>query len=134
GVITSSTGVPAHGGSWKAWLNGYGSAHTDSVYQSVAIPSAAATATLKFWLLVDSDETTTTQAFDTLKVQVRNSSNAVLATLATYSNLNKGSAYVQRTFDVSAYKGQTIRVYFEGIEGSQVQTSFVVDDVSLVTQ
>lgn len=134
GVITSSTSEPAHGGSWKAWLNGYGSAHTDSVYQTVAIPSTVTTATLKFWLLVDSDETTTTQAYDTLKVQVRSTSNAVLATLATYSNLNKGTAYVQRTFDVSAYKGQTIRVYFEGIEGSTVATSFVVDDVSLVTQ
>jgi hypothetical protein len=134
GVITNGTGQPARTGSWKAWLNGYGSAHTDTLYQSVAIPSTVTTATLRFWLLVDSDETTTTQAFDTLKVQVRSSSNAVLATLATYSNLNKGTSYVQRTFDVSAYKGQTIRVYFEGIEGSQVQTSFVVDDASLQTQ
>ena len=134
GVITNDATEPAHGGSWKAWLNGYGSAHTDSVYQSVAIPSTVTTATLKFWLLVDSDETTTTTAYDTLKVQVRSSTGAVLATLATYSNLNKGTAYVQRTFDVSTYKGQTVRVYFEGIEGSTVQTSFVIDDVSLVTQ
>lgn len=104
------------------------------MYQSVAIPAAAASATLRFWLRVDSDETTTTTAYDTLKVQLRNSSNAVLTTLVTYSNLDKGSSYVQRTFDVSAWKGQTVRVYFEGIEGSQVATSFLVDDVSLLTQ
>jgi hypothetical protein len=91
-------------------------------------------ATLSFWLRVTSDETTTTTAYDTLKVQVRNSSNTVLATLATYSNLNKGSSYVQRTFDVTAYKGQTIRVYFLGVEGSQVATSFLIDDVSLSTR
>ncbi len=134
GVITSDSSVAAHGGSWKAWLNGYGSAHTDTLYQQVSIPSTAASATLGFWLKVTSDETTTTQAYDTLKVQVRNSSGAVLATLATYSNLNKGSSYVQRTFDLSAYKGQTVRIYFEGVEGSTVATSFIVDDVTLNVQ
>lgn len=134
GVITSSSTYAARTGTWKAWLNGYGSAHTDSVWQSVAIPSAAASATLSFWLRVVSDETTTTTAYDTLKIQLRNSSNQVVATLGTYSNLNKGSVYVQRSFNVTAYKGQTLRVYFEGIEGSQVATSFLVDDVSVITQ
>jgi len=134
GVISNDSGMAAHGGSYKAWLNGYGSAHTDSVYQQLTIPSTATTATLNFWLKIVSDETTTTQAYDTLEVQVRSSSGAVLSTLATYSNLNKGTSYVQRSFDVSAYKGQTIRIYFEGIEGSTVATSFVVDDVSLTAQ
>jgi len=134
GVITNDASESAHGGTWKAWLNGYGSAHTDTLYQQVSIPSTANTATLGFWLLIDSAETTTTQAYDTLKVQVRSSSGAVLATLATYSNLNKGTSYVQRTFDMSAYKGQTVRIYFEGVEGSSVATSFVVDDVTLNVQ
>jgi len=134
GVITNDSSVSAHAGTWKAWMNGYGSAHTDTLYQQVSIPSTATSATLGFWLKITSDETTTTQAYDTLKVQVRNSSGAVLATLATYSNLNKGSSYVQRTFDMSAYKGQTVRVYFEGVEGSTVSTSFIVDDVTLNVQ
>jgi hypothetical protein len=133
GVITSDTGEAAHTGSWKAWLDGYGITHTDTLYQTVTIPSTATSATLSFWLRVDSDETSTTTAYDTLKVQLRNTSNTVLTTLATYSNLNKGTSYVQRSFDVSAYKGQTVRVYFEGTEGSQVVTSFVIDDVSLTT-
>jgi hypothetical protein len=55
----------------------------------------------------------------------------VLATLATYSNLNKGTAYVQRTFDLAAYKGQTIRVYFNGTEDSSLKTSFFIDDTSV---
>jgi hypothetical protein len=134
GVITNDSSVAARTGSWKAWMNGYGSAHTDTLYQQVSIPSSATTATLGFWLKVTSDETTTTTAYDTLKVQVRNSSGALLATLATYSNLNKGSSYVQRTFDLGAYKGQTVRIYFEGIEGSTVATSFIVDDVTLNVQ
>src|SRR3954447_3570568 len=37
GIIDNSTGEAAHGGSWKAWLDGYGSTHTDSLYQQVAI-------------------------------------------------------------------------------------------------
>jgi hypothetical protein len=134
GVITNDAAQAARAGTWKAWLNGYGTAHTDSVYQSVAIPSTVTSATLKFWLKIASDETTTTSAYDTLKVQVRNSSNAVLATLATYSNLNKGSTYLEKSFNLSAYKGQTVRIYFEGIEGSTVATSFVIDDVTLTTQ
>ncbi|MEP7154423.1 MAG: Ig-like domain-containing protein [Betaproteobacteria bacterium] len=134
GVIDNSTTQASHAGSYKAWMNGYGSAHTDTLYQQVAIPSTATTVTLAFWLKIVSDETTTTQAYDTLKVQLRNSSGTVLTTLATYSNLNKGTTYLQKTFDISTYKGQTVRVYFEGIEGSTVATSFLVDDVTVTAQ
>ena len=134
GVIDSSASEAAHGGAWKAWLNGYGTTHTDSVYQDVTIPSTAATATLTFWLHIDTAETTTSIAYDTLKVQVRNTANTVLATLATYSNLNKATGYSQKSFDVTAYRGQTIRVYFLGVEDSSLQTSFVIDDTALNVQ
>ena len=130
GVIDSSTGRPARTGSWKAWLDGYGTTHTDSLYQQIAVPASATTVTLTFWLKINTAETTTTTAFDKLQVQVRNSSNTVLATLATYSNLNKTTGYLQRTFDLTAFKGQTIRVYFLGTEDSSLQTSFVIDDTA----
>ncbi|MBL0030422.1 MAG: carbohydrate-binding protein CenC [Rhodanobacteraceae bacterium] len=134
GVITNDASFAAYAGSYKAWLNGYGATHTDSVYQTITIPSTATQATLTFWLDVATDETTTTTAYDTLKAQVRNTSNSVLATLATYSNLNAAGGYSQKSFNLLAYKGQTIRVYFEGIEGSQVATSFVLDNVSVITK
>lgn len=134
GVITNDSSYAAKTGTWKAWLNGYGSAYKDTVYQTITIPATATSATLTFWLRVDTSETTATKAYDTLKVQVRNSSNTVLATLATYSNLNKSAGYVQRTFNLSSYKGQTIRVHFEGVEDSRVATSFLIDDVSVKTQ
>ncbi|HQW80456.1 MAG: CehA/McbA family metallohydrolase [Rhodanobacteraceae bacterium] len=134
GVITNDASFAAYAGSWKAWLNGYGATHTDSAYQTITIPSAATQATLTFWLDVATDETTTTSAYDTLKAQVRNSSNTVLATLATYSNLNAAGGYSQKSFNLLAYKGQTIRIYFLGVEGSQVATSFVVDNVSVITK
>lgn len=134
GVIDNSSGEASHSGAWKAWLDGYGRTHTDSVYQQVAIPSGGSSATLSFWLHIDTAETTTATQFDKLQVQIRNAANTVLTTLATYSNLNKNSGYAQRTFDVSSFRGQTIRVYLLGTEDSSLQTSFVVDDFALTVQ
>lgn len=133
GIIDNSTAEAAHSGSWKAWMDGYGSAHTDTLQQAVTIPSTATTATLSFWLHIDTAETGTT-AYDTLKVQIRNSSGTVLATLATYSNVNANSGYAQKSFSVLSYKGQTIQVYLVGAEDSTLQTSFVVDDFALNVQ
>ncbi|QYF94880.1 CehA/McbA family metallohydrolase [Massilia sp. PAMC28688] len=134
GVITNDSGQAARSGTWKAWLNGYGTARTDSLYQQVTIPSTVTSATLRFWLKVSSSETTTTNPYDTLKVQVRNASGTVLATLATYSNLNKGTSFLEKSFSLTAYKGQTVSLYFLGVEGSTVPTSFIIDDVTLTTQ
>ncbi|QFZ78189.1 hydrolase [Streptomyces fagopyri] len=130
GVITNSTGEAARTGSYKAWTDGYGSAHTDTLAQTVTVASGCA-ATLNFYLHVDTAETTTSTAYDTLKVQVLNSAGTVLSTLATYSNLNAASGYTLRSFNLSAYAGQTVTVKFTGTEGSTLQTSFVLDDTAL---
>ena len=39
---------PTHSGSWDAWLDGYGRSHTDTLSQSVTIPSGCTTYTLSF--------------------------------------------------------------------------------------
>jgi uncharacterized membrane protein len=134
-IINSSSSEPPHSGTFDAWLDGFGTTTTDTVLQQVTVPSNATAATLSFWLHIDTAETSTTTAFDKLTVQVRNSSGSVLSTLATFSNLNAASGYQQHSFDVSSFKGQTIQVFFSGSEDSTLQTSFVLDDVSLkVTQ
>ncbi|MCX4572443.1 hydrolase [Streptomyces sp. NBC_01571] len=130
GVITNSSSEAARTGSYKAWMDGYGTARTDTLAQTVTVPSGCA-ATLNFYLHVDTAETTTTTAYDTLKAQVLNSGGTVLSTLATYSNLNAASGYTLRSFNLSAYAGQTITVKFTGTEGSMLQTSFVLDDTAL---
>jgi hypothetical protein len=135
GVINNSTSEPPHAGSWDAWLDGYGTTHTDTALQQVAISSTATAATLTFFLHIDTAETTTSTAFDTLSVQVRNSSGTVLSTLATFSNLNHNTGYAQKSFNLLSFKGQTIQIFFKGVEDSTLQTSFVLDDVNLnVTQ
>lgn len=101
-------------------------------YQTVAIPTSA-TGTLTFWLNVTSSETTTTTQYDKLFVEIRNTSGTLLTTLATYSNLNKGTAgvYSQKSFSVAGYKGQTVRVQFRSTTDSSVTTTFRVDSASL---
>jgi hypothetical protein len=134
GVLNNSTSEPAHTGSWDAWLDGYGTSHTDTATQTVSIPSTATSATLTFWLHIDTAETTTTTAFDVLSIQVLNSSGSLLSTLGTFSNLNKAAGYSQKSFSVIAFKGQTIQIRFRGVEDSSLQTSFVIDDVALTVQ
>ncbi|MFF4717360.1 hydrolase [Streptomyces eurythermus] len=131
GVITNSTGEAARSGSYYAWLDGNGTATTDTLAQSVTLPSGCA-ARLTFQLHVDTAETTTSTAYDTLKVQLLNGSGTVLRTLATYSNLDAATGYTQRAFDLGGYAGQTVTLKFTGTEGSKYQTSFVVDDTALV--
>ena len=114
-------------------MNGYGSAHTDTVSQTVAIPSGKSSATLAFWLHVDTSETGTT-AYDKLKVQVLNGSGTVLATLATYSNVNAATGYALKSLNLNAYIGQTVTIRFTGTEDASLATSFVLDDVTLTVQ
>ncbi len=131
GVLNNSSFEPAHTGSWDAWLDGYGTTHTDTASQAVSIPSTCTNATFSFWLHIDTAETTTTTAYDTLKVQVLNSSGTVLSTLATYSNLNHNSGYAQHSFGLASFIGQTITLKFTGTEDISLQTSFVIDDNAL---
>ncbi|MEZ5428877.1 MAG: M4 family metallopeptidase [Pyrinomonadaceae bacterium] len=131
GYFYTSNGNYPHGGTGYPYF-GVNNSVSGQSYQTVSIPSNA-TGTLTFWLNVTSSETTTTTQYDKLFVEVRNSSGTLLTTLATYSNLNKGTAgvYSQKSFNVAAYKGQTVRIQFRATMDSSVTTTFRVDDVSL---
>jgi Zn-dependent metalloprotease len=120
-----SSGEPTHSGTWDAWMDGYGTTHTDTLSQSVTLPSGCTTYTFSFYLHIDTAETTTSTAYDKLTVQVGST------TLATYSNLNKNTGYVQKSFSLAGYAGQTVTLKFTGTEDSSLQTSFVVDDTAV---
>ncbi|GGQ38942.1 peptidase M28 [Streptomyces virginiae] len=124
GVITNQSGQAPHGGSYKAWLNGYGSTHTDSASQSLAVPSGCASYRLGFFLHIDTDEDENV-VYDRFTVSVAGQ------TLASFSNLDANSGYVEKSYDLSAYAGQTVTLKFNGVEDQSLQTSFVVDDVTL---
>jgi Zn-dependent metalloprotease len=133
GVIGSFSGQTAYEGTKFAWLGGNGTTATETLTQAVTIPSTATSANLSFALHIDTAETGST-AYDKLVVTVKNSSGTLLGTLATYSNVNKATGYQIRTFNMLPYKGQTVTLSFAMTEDSSLQTSFVVDKVSLVTQ
>ncbi len=131
---TNSTcsGETAHSGTGFLWLDGYGSTHTDTASQSITIPAGKTSATLTFYLHVDTAETTTTTAYDKLTVGV--TSGSTTTTLATYSNLNAATGYVLKTISLNAYIGKTVTLKFTGSEDSSLQTSFVLDDVAVNVQ
>ena len=117
---------------YLAWLDGYSGKHTDTLSQTVTIPATCTTATLSFWLYIDSNAATAS-ASDTFTTQVLNSSGTVLATLSTLSNQNAGTGYVEYSFSLAPYIGQTITIKFTGTEtlGGGDDTSFFEDDNAL---
>ncbi|MER7824112.1 M28 family peptidase [Streptomyces sp. NPDC096097] len=124
GVITNQSGQAPHGGSYKAWLAGYGSTHTDSAAQTLTIPSGCSTYRLGFFLHIDTDEDENV-VYDRFTVSVAGQ------TLETLSNLNANSGYAEKSYDLSQFAGQTVTLKFNGTEDQSLQTSFVVDDVTL---
>ncbi len=115
---------PAHGGTWDAWMDGYGTTHTDTLSQSVSVPAGCSTFTVSFYLHIDTAETTTTTQFDKLTVK------AGATTLATFSNLNKASGYALHTYSLTGVAGTSVALSFSATEDSSLQTSFVVDDTA----
>ena len=124
----------SHSGSWFAWLDGYGTPHTDTLAQTITLPTGCANYTLSFWKHIDTSENTSS-AVDTLKVQLLNSSGTVLTTLATFSNLNTASGYQQVSYSIAGYAGQKVTLKFTGTETDKGggTTDFCIDDTAINT-
>jgi subtilase family serine protease len=129
GVLAStSDGVPAQAGSYLAWLDGYGTAHTDTLAQTVTIPSTCVSAVFTYWVEVNS---TTTSTANSLVLQVLNSSGTVVQTIPVATAANNGTKYVEYTTNLGSYIGQKITVKFVGTEVRGGNTSFFEDSNGL---
>jgi hypothetical protein len=121
----------AYAGTWNAWLSRrtLGWSRSGQISQTVTIPASATQAILAFQLHV------TGGSSGTLRAQVRNASGQVLATLGTFGDGAAASGYQAHSFNLSAFKGQTIQVTFAASLGSvwrsRTWTSFLLDNVSL---
>ena len=125
GPITNNTGRPAHSGTWKLWLGGNGTTASENESQTFAVPATATSPTLTYWIRIDTSETTTTTQYDKATVSL----NGV--TVHSYSNLSTPkSSWVQKSIDLTAYKGTNVTLKFAATEDSSLQTSFVIDDVA----
>ena len=131
GQVTRSTGSFPHSGTAYAILNGVNSS-SGTLFQTVTVPSGCSN--LQFWLNITTSEAAGAAVFDRLFIEVRSTTGTLLATLATFSNQNSGTAgvYVLRgPFNLSSFAGQTVRIQFRGTNDITLPTSFRVDDVSL---
>jgi hypothetical protein len=134
GEIRKWTGAWApYQGAYNAYLGGYGRVNSDPIYQRVTLPADITQATLSFALKILTAETTTTDANDVLTVAVVNSDITATLGFWQFSNLDKSSGYIIRTLDLTPYKGQTIWLFFQSDENASLQTSFLIDAVSLKT-
>lgn len=133
-VITDDPREPGRNGAFKAWLGGYGEPHTDNLCRQVTIPASATAASMSFFMHISTEEQTTTGALDTLRVEVRKPSNAVLQTLATLSNLQARPGFWLHTYDLTAFKGQTVKFCLRAREDAGSVTSFVTDDFGFVVK
>ena len=128
GLITTNTGRPARTGSYKAWFGGNATTSTETLTQTVSIPSTATAANLAYWIRTDTAESGST-VYDTLRVQVV--VNGATTTLRTFSNVGTNATYTQFSHSLLAYRGQSVQVKFLMNEDSSLQTSFVVDDTAV---
>jgi hypothetical protein len=131
-VPTIST-VQKHSGTYSA-LDGASSGGEpngdDFLYQTITIPSTATKATLTFWYW---PATTDTITYDWQEAQVQNTSGATLAQIMKVCS--NAQAWTQVTYDLTSYKGQTIRIYFnDHQDGYGDLTYMYVDDVSVTVQ
>jgi Putative Ig domain len=133
GVLTSSTSAhPAQAGSYLAWLDGYSKAHTDTLAQTVAIPSNCVSATLTYWVEVNSTVTNTTeQAENTLVLEILNSSGTVEKSTTVATAANNGTSYIEYSANLAPYIGQSITIKFIATEVSGGNTQFLDDSNAL---
>ena len=112
---------------------GTGTAHTETLYQSVNIPSGASKATLSFWMTIQTEEAQDA-AKDKLYVQIRDSKGKLIKTLKKFSNVDSNNDYQKFSFDLSKYIGQDIQVYLKAVEDDGHATSFKLDNFDLTIQ
>jgi hypothetical protein len=102
----------------------------DFLYQTIAIPSTATKATLTFWYW---PATTDTITYDWQEAQVQNTAGTTLAQIMKVASNTQ--TWTQVTYDLTSYKGQSIRIYFnDHQDGYGDLTYMYVDDVSVTVQ
>ena len=98
--------------------------------ETVTIPSTIRTAELSVyvWIVTKNKKASVN---DVLTIEIRDQSGKLLETVGTLSNLDANPTYAQRRFDVTRYRGATIRVSFTGLQSQGPPTWFLLDDAAL---
>ena len=144
-VERSSTNVPIivqsserRSGAWVGKLRGVGRAGTDTLSQNVLVPADTCSAKLDFWFKKTKSVSTRPargmSSNDRFRVEIVAVSlpGKPVTLLKEYTEADLATnVYVSRSFDLSAFMGQTVEIRFSGIEDSFQATTYWVDDVAL---
>lgn len=98
--------------------------------ETLTIPATVSSAELSFYLWVVS-KGNQKSAVDVLEIEILDEAGTVLETLGTFSNLDACPTYAGHRFDVTRYRGTTIRISFTGTQDKGAPTWFLLDDVAL---
>ncbi len=131
------TSLQKRSGNFSVRLAG-GDSQDNRVWQALSFPSNIVSATLSFWVKIDSAETDFYRDHLWLGFYRLSGGNLFLTMpLGTLDGkLGTGGQWVQATYlfdsnTINAVKGQTLYLLFGGITDSFATTQFFVDDVSL---
>ena len=107
------------------------------MYYDVTIPNDISSATLSFQFRHMGYDG---EGRDPFNVEIRDTGGGTLATVLTHTfpertGVFKESGWLSFSYDMSAYAGQTVRIYFEQLNNidNRYETWVYVDDVSLET-
>ncbi len=124
------TTAQAHSGSYSLKVGASSGQQGDSTaYQTVTIPSSAQSANLSFYYWPASNDSST---YGWQEADVLGSNGQVLQQL--FVNTTNDQTWIQMTFDLSSYRGQTISIQFLAHEqsgGQSYYTYMYVDDVAV---
>ena len=130
-VINSYT-EPTANDRWVAWLCGYDDCE-ESVAQVVTIPGDATGAYVRFRYRVETDEPSDASAYDAMELRIFSPPGADTYEYWALSNLDASPGWITSPMiDLSAHKGETIRLEFAAATDASLPTSFFVDDVTLM--
>ena len=125
--------VQKHSGTYSAQLSSSSGTEPNgdsSIYQTISIPSTATKATLTFYYW---PSTTDTITYDWQEAQVQNTSGTMLAQIMKVCS--NAMAWTPVTYDLTSYKGQTIRIYFNDHgDGYGDLTYMYLDDITVTVQ
>ena len=128
--LPTRTTTVVHSGSYSLQVGSSSSQQGDSVtYQMLAIPGLATSATLSFYYWPASNDS---NSYAWQEADILNNSGQVIQQL--FHKTTNDRAWIQLTFDLSKYAGQTIGIQFldhENSNGFSYYTYMYVDDVTL---
>ena len=132
GLYSNSSGTGHNGSSYYGILGKSNNVY-EYLYQPITISANATAAYARFWYRIATNEFPNTTPFDHLYAVVTDVDGLVLETLATKSNLDSSSIWLQSAqYDLKKYKGRMVYLQFYAENNGSLPTTFMIDDVSVV--